>query len=420
MGANRRLRIPDLRAPILNRAQRQALAEAERTPFDLSLDGVLAAAVEKTGLDDFGPGDFRERLALLVDVVRWDGHTRLTQLSTFRRMVSKATDRLLTIDLLKRHPEIAREKIEAPLVVAGLPRSGTTHLLNLIAADSRFQSLPYWQVLRPVPLMPEDAVGPDGVDPRWRRADAAWTELQRLNPYAAAHHPMDPDHISEDGELQMADFSSYVWEFSLHAPAWRDYYLAHDQTPHYRYERSMLQVLQWQRGQAKRWIIKAPQHFEQLRPIMTVFPDAFVIFTHRDPVASLQSIITMQAYTARWRRKSVDLDSILNYWTERYGRLLDAYLRDVAVVPRDQRFDILFHEFVGNDLATIEQLYQVLRIEMTDQARAQLERYMRRHYRGAQGQLVHDLRADFDANPAALRDRYRSYVDRIPVSIEVR
>ena len=86
-----------------------------------------------------------------------------------------------------------------------------------------------------------------------------------MNPYAAAHHPMDPDHISEDGELQMANFSSYVWEFSLRAADWRDYYLAHDQTPHYEYEKLMLQVLQWQRGSRRRWIVKAPQHFEQLR-----------------------------------------------------------------------------------------------------------------------------------------------------------
>ena len=85
------------------------------------------------------------------------------------------------------------------LIVAGLPRSGTTHLLNLIAADSRFQSMPYWQVLRPVPLLPEDAVGADGVDPRWSRTQAAWEQGQRMNPYAAAHHPMNPDHISEDG-----------------------------------------------------------------------------------------------------------------------------------------------------------------------------------------------------------------------------
>jgi sulfotransferase family protein len=413
------LRIPDLKAPVLNNAQRDALAVAEATSFDLSVDGVLSAAVERTSLQDFGPDDFRERLELLVSVVAWEGHTRLAQLSTFRRMVNKATDRLLTRELVKQHPEIRDEPINAPLIVAGLPRSSTTHLLNLIAADSRFQSTPYWQVLRPVPLMPEDEPGQDGIDPRWQRAQASWEQLQRMNPYAAAHHPMDPDHISEDGELQMADFSSYVWEFSTRAPDWRDYYLSHDQTPHYEYEKLMMQVLQWQRGERGRWIVKAPQHFEQLRPIMNVFPDAVVIFTHRDPVASMQSILQAYSYTARYRERVLDLPYYLEYWSDRYGRLLDGYLRDVGVVPARQQFDVLFHEFVGNDVPTVERIYEQIGLEMTDQARGELEHFMLSHQRGAHGRLTFNLRGDFDADPNLIRERYCAYVDRVPVSIEV-
>jgi hypothetical protein len=231
---------------------------------------------------------------------------------------------------------------------------------------------------------------------------------------------MNPDHISEDGELQMADFSSYVWEFSLRAVDWRDYYLSHDQTPHYEYEKTMMQILQWQRGQTKRWIVKAPQHFEQLRAIMNVFPDALVVFTHRDPVASLQSIVTVNSYTARWREKVLELDTYLAYWSDRYGRLLDAYLRDVEVVPEQQRFDVLFHEFVGEDVATVERIYQAAGLDITNQARGELDQYMSGHPRGVHGQLVFDLRADFDADPAEIRERYSAYTERVPVAFEAR
>jgi hypothetical protein len=414
-----KIRIPDLRDPALNDAQRRALEDAERVPLELTLDAVLEAASKQAQLEAFGPDDFRERMLVLLDDVRWEGHTRLAQRTTFNRMVAKATDRLLTLDLLKRHPEIRDEPIDAPLVVAGLPRSGTTHLLNLIAADSRFQSTPYWEVLRPVPLYPEDRSGPDAVDPRWRRAQAQWVEMQRRNPYQLAHHPMDPDHISEDGELQMQDFSSYVWEFSLRAPNWRDYYLAHDQTPHYGWEKTMLQILQWQRGERKRWIVKAPQHIEQLRPIMNVFPDAVVVFTHRDPVASLQSILTMRAYAGRTRERQLDLDYDLDYWQGRYGHLLDAYLRDVDLVPSGRRFDCLFHEFVGNDISTVERIYDVAGLELTVDARRELEAYMSTHRRGQAGQLVFDLRGDFGAQPEKVRERYSAYLERIPVRLEV-
>ena len=274
-------------------------------------------------------------------------------------------------------------------------------------------------MLRPVPLLPDDAPGAHGVDPRWARAQAGWERLQEQNPFQVAHHPMDPDHISEDGELQMQDFSSYVWEFSLRAPAWRDYYLAHDQTPHYEWEKTMLQILQWQRGERKRWIVKAPQHFEQLRPIMNVFPDALVVFTHRDPVASLQSMVTQLTYRARTRERSVDPDAILAYWTDRYGRLLDAYVRDVAAVPREQQFDCLFREFVGDDVATVERIYAAAGLELTDDARRELDEYMAAHPQGHGGRLVFDLREDFGVEPAAVRERYRRYTERVPVGVEV-
>jgi hypothetical protein len=413
------LRIGDLSAPVLTDAQRKALAAAEVATVELTVEAVLKAARRQAGLDDFGPDDFIERLQVILEVVAWEGHTKLTQVSTFRRIVDKAVNRLLTLELVKRHPEIREEPIEAPLFVAGLPRSGTTHLLNLIAADSRFQSLPYWQVLRPVPLLPQEAIGADGVDPRWKAAQARWEGLQRINPYAAAHHAMDPDHISEDGELQMQDFSSYVWEFSLWAPQWRDHYLAHDQTPHYEYEKLLLQILQWQRGTRLRWITKAPQHFEQLLPIMNVFPDALVVFTHRDPVASLQSIATNYAYTARWRETEPDPARAFDYWADRYERLLSAYRRDVGAVPQAQRFDVLYREFVGDDVGMVARIYKAAGLEMTAAARAELEGYMETHRQGHAGRFLFDIREDFGAEPAAVRERYRAYTDTVPVGVEV-
>jgi hypothetical protein len=420
MNETQRLHITDLTEPVLTPAQADALRLAEQAPIDLSAEAVLDAAVQQARLDDFGSDDFRERLELLVSEAAWEGHTKLTQAGLMYQLTNKAVDRLLTVDLLRRHPEIRREEIKAPVIVAGLPRSGTTHLLNLIAADSRFQSMPFWEVLRPVPLLPEDARTEAHPNPRWERAQAGWERAQQLNPYLISVHPLDPDHISEDGELQMADFASYAWEFFMRAPHWRDYYFQQDQTPHYEYEKLMLQVLQWQQGERRRWIVKSPQHFEQLRPIMNVFPDAVVVFTHRDPVASLQSIVTMRTYTGRIREKRIDRDDDLKYWTERYGNLVDSYLRDISLVPPDQQFDCVFREFMQDDVAMVERIYQTLGMPMTDTARGELEAYMAGHHRGAHGQVVFDLRTDFGVEPAMVRERFAEYVERIPVGVEAR
>ena len=172
------------------------------------------------------------------------------------------------------------------MIVIGLPRSGTTNLVNLLAADTRFRSLPLWESYEPVPN-PNEPPGVAGTTPAGPAA-TAWEAMQTGAPLVAAMHPMDPDHVHEENELMAPDFSNYNLEWVARAPQWRDYYLGHDQTPHYAYMKSVLQVLQWYRPR-ERWVLKSPQHLEQIGPLMATFPDASIVVTHRDPVAVVQS-----------------------------------------------------------------------------------------------------------------------------------
>ena len=151
-----------------------------------------------------------------------------------------ASNRLRIRALLREHPEIERVAIERPIIVVGLPRSGTTHLVNLIAADARLRSLPLWESQEPVPD-PRERPGADGVEPRHARSAKGWEMMRGNVPLLAAMHPMSPDHIHEELELMLPDFSSYNQEWIARAPQWRDYYLAHDQTPHYAYLKTVLQ-----------------------------------------------------------------------------------------------------------------------------------------------------------------------------------
>jgi hypothetical protein len=403
---------------VLTPAQRAALEFGERTPVSLTLDSVLGAAVERTGLDDFGPGDFRERLALWLSEMDEDRErTGLGRASLWNDSVRCAANRLRIRALLNEHPEILRVAIERPIIVVGLPRSGTTHLVNLIAADARLRSLPLWESQEPVPD-PREAPGPDGADPRYARSARSW-EMMRANvPLLAAMHPMNPDHIHEELELMLPDFSSYNQEWIARAPRWRDYYLAHDQTPHYAYLKTVLQILQWRRPR-ERWVLKSPQHLEQLGPLLATFPDATIVATHRDPVAVVQSAATMLTYGARINYRSPQPEWYLAYWTDRIRRLLEASVRDRALLPSARTIDVLFHEFMADDFATVERIYEVAGLPMTDAARAQIADHLREHPRGKEGQVVYDLRRDFGADPAAVRDRFGFYFERFPVKVEV-
>jgi hypothetical protein len=418
MSQAQKIRIDDLREPVLTAAQRAALAFGEQNPVSLTLDSVLDAAVERTRLDDFGPDDFRERLALWLSEVDEDPErTALGRASLWNDCVRSAANRLRIRALLLEHPEIQRIAIERPIIVVGLPRSGTTHLVNLIAADARLRSLPLWESQEPVPD-PREAAGADGVDARYARSARGW-EMMRANvPLLAAMHPMSPDHIHEELELMLPDFSSYNQEWIARAPQWRDYYLAHDQTPHYAYLKTVLQILQW-RQPRERWVLKSPQHLEQLGPLLATFPDATIVATHRDPVAVIQSAAVMLSYGARMNYRTPEPEWYLDYWTDRIRRLLEASVRDRALLPAGRTIDVLFHEFMADDIATVERIYDVAGLPMTDAARAQIDAYLRDHPRGKEGQVVYDLRRDFGAEPAAVREPFGFYFERFPVKLEV-
>ena len=418
--AAQKIRIEDLADPVLTPAQQAALDYGESVETDLSVQAVIDAAEEATGLSDWGPEDWKERLSVWFDEMNDDDNrTGLGRMILFGDSVRYAKTRLRIHDLLARHPEIHDVRIERPIIVIGLPRSGTTHLVNLIAADQRLRSMPLWEGQEPVPD-PNEKPGDDGIDPRWHRCNAIWEQMRTGSPLIAAMHPMEPDHIHEELELMLPDFTSYNLEWIARAPRWRDYLLAHDQTPHYQGALlTGLKILQWYRPR-ERWVLKCPQHLEQIGPLMATFPDATIVVTHRDPVSVIQSAATMTAYSSRQNYHHTDPQWYLEYWHDRIRRLLEASVRDREMLPSDRTIDVLFHEFMADDVGMVEKIYEVAGLPMTNEARQQIDAYMTAHPRGKDGQVVYDLREDFGADPAELRSAFDFYCERFPVRLDVK
>ena len=398
-----KISIDDLCDPELSDAHRQMIAAVEATPPKLTVEAILAGARDATGLVDFGPDDFRERLGLLVD--EWNGDTRAYALKRATLLgygIRYATNRLLIEDILKRHPEIHEETIERPIFVAGLPRSGTTHLLNLLGADTRLRSTPLWETYQPVPN-PREPIATDGVDPRYARAAAKWNAQFAANPLSAAMHPMEPDHFHEDVELMGPNFAGYNFEWLARVPKWRDFYLSTDQTPHYEYMKTVLKILQWQDIQAgetrKRWVTKCPQHLEQLPVLRKVFPDATVAITYRDPVEVIQSAVTMIAYGERMAYPTIDTQGLLEYWTDRVEKLLRACVRDRHVWPAAQSVDVPFDTFMVDDMAVVREVRAKAGLSETQKANDEVRHFIESHPRGKYGQLVYNLERDFGIFP---------------------
>jgi len=411
------IRIDDLAAPRFTPDVQQMLASVAGMKVDFTEEAVLGAARAQTGMEDFGPEDFRERLALVARSMDEDRDlSPLGRLTNFGMLVRFAANRLRIEDLCRRHPEILDIEIRRPLIVAGLARSGTTHLLNLLSADTRLRSLPYWEAQEPVPL-PGESPAPGQEDPRIVRCREAIAMQDQVMPLFKLMFNLQAERTHEEIDLLAIDFSTMFFENLALVPRWRDYYMTHDQVPHYEYLKKIMKVLTWLRG-PDAWLLKSPQHLEQFGTLMRVFPDATVVITHRDPVATIVSMATLAVYSARMSRDPVRPHEIGQYWADRIEQMLRACVRDRDLLPAAQSLDVRFHEFNADDMGWVRRIYALAGHEFTPAAQAAMESFVAANPRGREGKILYDL-ADFGLREGALRERLRFYSGRFGTRDEV-
>ena len=374
----------------------------------LDADALHAKAIADTGLDDFGPDDYRERLDVYLAALREidDLHAPGT-VNFFSQMSQWLKNRLLLADLLTRHPEIGDIELLPPVVIAGLPRTGTTHLHNLLGQAPNFRTLPYWESFEPFPLPAEAGMQPD---PRAARMDVAVQVMNMLMPHFVLMHEMTTEHVHEEIQLLANDFSTMFMETLAHVPRWTDYYLAHDQTSTYEYLATQLKALQFLRG-GRRWLLKSPQHLEQLPVLDKVFPGMAVVCTHRDPVPVAISMVTMLVYSARMHRSRVPVEEIAAAWMDRLEIMLAALIRDRGVIAPERSIDVRFADFMADELGVAEQVFALVDEPVTDEARAAMADYVANHQRGRLGRVETSCEM-FGLDEDELRARFAPYVER--------
>ena len=385
--------IDDFSEPVFPESIREIHGSVVPIVDDLVWDpgALMEQAVTETGLDDFGPDRFIEPLTVLAEefTAPETGLSPMGLVSQHTLLVSLLKNRLLVQDEINRDPSILELVIDRPIVIAGLPRTGTTHLHNLMAADPNLRSLPYWESLEPA-LAPSERPTGGEPDPRLERCEQALWFINEAAPYFKRMHEMTVDHVHEEIQLLAMDFSTMLFESILPMPRYREWFKGTDQTPSYLYLVDVLKVLQHLRG-GDRWVLKSPQHLEQFGPLMTAFPDATVAVTHRDPVAVTTSMATMVAYATRNNLARPDPVAIGAYWRDRVEDLLRACVADRELLPADQSIDVRFDEFMADDVAMVERIYALADQPFTRSTREAMIRYMADHPRGRHGRVAYDL-----------------------------
>ena len=385
------------------------------TTTDARLDaGVLiAAAIEQSGLDDFGPGSFREGLDVYCESVPEAQLNDLGQAVVPGNIVGALVNRLKVVDWVKQHPEVSEERIEAPFVVVGIFRAGTTLLSYLLEKDARHRPLFGWEAQDSVPP-PDPAHMKD--DPRIAATVAGRAMLDEINPRIKVVQNEEPDGPTECIGVLNQDFKSLVWEALTNVPTYGAWLHATDHRSAYEYHRTVLQVLQ-SGGVRGRWSLKSPHHVLHLDALTAVYPDARIVVMHRDPVvlsASVCSLITTLTGTFS------DADHrayIAEHWTDMLARSVDSLNRFRDANPDVQIVDVKYADLVGDPLATMERVYGAFSDELTGQARSAMQAHVDSRPKGRFGSHRYDL-DEFGLDGPALADRFAGYVERYEIPLE--
>ena len=410
------IKIDDLANPILTEFQQATKDYGETLKIDLHSEAIINEAWKNSGLQDFGDEDFISRLDILMkSVSNDDGLAGIGKLGIFNDQVRYLENRLKFQKFKKKFPEYQDEIISKPIIIIGLPRSGTTHLLNLIASDSRLKSLPYWESLRP---FQEKILNLDNKkDSRQEEAFKEYESFLQTMPLLKSMHDMHPNHIHEEIELQAMDFSTYLPEWLAYVPEWRDYYLSHNQINHYQYLKDVLKAMQFIQG-PKKWVLKSPQHLEQIPALLKTFPDATFAITYRDPLSVVLSTATMLSYGDRVRRYTVEPKNNFNYWHNRIQTLLEKFTNDYKLIPSDQKIDIFFDDLIKDNINSVKKIYSKNSLKLNKLANNEIREYMNANQRGKHGQVIYNLE-DFNIDKSEFYQSFKFYFDAFDVLKEI-
>jgi hypothetical protein len=378
-----------------------------------TIDALLAAARERTkGLIDFGDERFRPALAALLEAINTE--SRLSEIGARlmgERLIELLKNRLLMEDYYARHPEIEAEDVDAPLVIVGLPRTGTTLLQRVLSCDPRFQPILWWESRYPVPL-PDPETGAD------RRVDLAKAEVQAMvdaNPALLAIHPFDATAADEEGMLLEHSFQSF-FDAYVDIPSYTAWQWAHDQTPAYEHLKRMLKFLQWQkrgRGEAARpWVLKTPHHLRQIDVLFKVFPGARVIQTHRDPLQTIPSIASFADNLWKLYMATSDPARAGRQWSDIWARGIAATQAYRDSHAPERFFDVWFADTLSQPLAVVRAIYDYLGLDFPEETQQRMAAFLeanRRENRPLHAYTIDHYgltEAQIERDFAAYRQRY--------------
>jgi Sulfotransferase family len=379
--------------------------------MSFSADELEGGARAATGLDDFGSAYYREGLERTVAALNTEA-----ELNDLGRVIQHATisnaliQRLKIVECLRQHPEIVDQEIAGPVVVLGLPRTGTTALSQLVCADPQFRSLRTWESQAPTPP-PESAT--QHSDPRIAAAAEGIAMIEQMFPEFRTMMNSEPEAATECQDLMGMSFRTFHFDGVVRVPGYVEWLLQADMRETYTFHRDVLKLLQWH-CKPNLWHLRTPVHMFALDAFVEAYPNAKFLWSHRDPAKVLGSVCSLISYVRSWSSDRTDRCELgaeqLAWWAEGVRRAM-AFRKNAG----DRFVDVSFADLQRNPVDTVATAYRQLGLDFSDPARDRVAQWAGRHEPGHRGTHTYEL-ADYGLTDAQVRDAFADYLSAYDAS----
>lgn len=380
----------------------------------LSCESVIAAAVRAAGSDDFGSDSYHEPLDVFIGACLDEA-----ELTTFGRFfIARALQCALTNRLsLQRwatdHPEVRTEAIASPWVIVGLPRTGTSTLSKLLGLDPHARPLLQWEAVHPIP--PTTLAEAD-VDPRVAQTAKELDALMKLNPPLRVMQAFGATLADECVGLLMYDLRTLALETQAHVPSYARWLEKADMAPAYDQHRLALQTLQSRRPTG-RWILRTPNHLWHLDALLAAYPDARIIWTHRDPGPVITALASRANAGQLPQTKRRDPLPTASEWRRKCGFALDSAMsHDDRAAPGWCRH-VHYDRLLSDPVTTVRELYESFGDEVTDEHARRMAALVTERPKDTVGRHRYDP-ADFGWTYAEINEEFADYTARYAVQAE--